>query len=75
MLSVGDTVIAKHDLSDGDWKTQHARGYGDIPKGTVLMVNEVMTNLYGTWINVKYDGWTYSVRESDLIKEQKHETF
>ena len=60
--------IAKRDLADKDWKTQLARGYPDIPKGsTVKIIEEGMVNFYGgPWTRVEFDGNWYWVAEDDI---------
>lgn len=47
-------------IYDEDWKTQSARGYSDIPAGSrVLVLRENVKNLYGSWIQVFWNGNTY----------------
>ena len=47
-------------ICDEDWKTQSARGYSDIPAGSkVLVLRENVENLYGSWIQVFWNGNTY----------------
>lgn len=53
-------AYALKNIYNEDWKTQSARGYSDIPAGSrVLVVDENVRNLYGSWIRVFWNGNTY----------------
>lgn len=53
-------VYALSRIYNEDWKTQSALGYSDIPAGSrVLVIDENVRNLYGSWIRVFWNGNTY----------------
>lgn len=58
--------IANTELADSDWKTQLARGYGNIPKGAEVKYIGEMKNFYGIYARVLYDGRVYDVPFSGL---------
>ena len=64
---------AKSELPDSDWKTQLAKGYGNIPKGARVEFVRVMSNFYGTYASVRYDGRHYYVRKSELEYREEQE--
>lgn len=57
---------AKRELSDKDWKTQLAKGYGNIPTGAEVTFEGMMSNFYGTYAEVRYNGRHYYVKRDDL---------
>lgn len=59
--------FTKKSCCDGDWKTQAAKGYSNIPPNTEVTIKELFTNFYGIWVRVRYDGRYYDVRDTDLI--------
>lgn len=60
--------IAKKELMDEDWKTQLAKGYGNIPQGAKCQFIKSVHNLYGNYILVEYDNHRYYVNPCDLEK-------
>ena len=47
--------MTEKELKNEDWKTQLARGYGNIPEGEeVEVIATNFTNFYGTWSIVEY---------------------
>ena len=44
--------IAKSSLCDGDWLTQAAKRYGNIPKGEEVKVVREFSNFDGWWVDV-----------------------
>lgn len=66
--------FTKNSCCDGDWKTQAAKGYKNIPPNTEVTIKEVFTNFYGIWVRVRYDGRYYDVRDADLIVETEEIT-
>lgn len=52
---------AKRALADEDWKTQLARGYGNIPKGAKVEFEGMMQNFYGNYAKIRYNGILYYV--------------
>lgn len=63
--------ITKSSLCDGDWRTQAAMGYGNIPKGEEVKFISEFSNFYGLWVEVAWGGERYSVRHSDLIVREE----
>lgn len=62
----------KRELSDQDWKTQLAKGYSNIPKGErIEIIDGYVSNLYGSFARVKWNGHVYdvNVRDLEFIKE------
>lgn len=57
---------AKTELIDEDWKTQLAKGYGNIPKGAHVQFEGTMQNFYGEFAFVRYNGILYYVKYRDL---------
>ena len=66
VIDMNKIYIAKRELSDQDWKTQLARGYGNIPKGAKVEVVDKIRNFYGTYCLVRYNGIHYYVNPNDL---------
>lgn len=57
----------KKELSDKDWKTQLAMRYPNIPKGEkVELIDGHVSNLYGSFARVKWNGNIYDVNVYDL---------
>jgi len=66
------TVMTKRECSDGDWKTQLARGYANIPAGRRVHFDGLWMNMDGVWARVHWQGRTYDVRpEALLIKTRE----
>ena len=63
-------AIAIEEIADEDWKTQLARKYPDIPKGSIVNVlQENMHNWYGgPWTRVEWNGNWYWTSPSKLKK-------
>lgn len=63
-------AVALSELDDEDWKTQLARKYPNIPAGSkVKIIEENYVNFYGgPWTRVKWNGNTYWVDPSKLMK-------
>lgn len=64
---------AKSELPDSDWKTQLAKGYGNIPKDARVVFEGVMSNFYGTYASVQYNGRHYYVKQSELEYREEQE--
>lgn len=62
------TYIAKKELADEDWKTQLAKGYGNIPQGAECKFIKTIHNFYGEYVLVEYDNCRYYVKPCDLKK-------
>ena len=60
------TFIAKKELSDQDWKTQLVRGYKNIPEGAEIYFEKLITNCYGKFAQVEYNGILYYVHPWDI---------
>jgi len=63
-------AIALEELADEDWKTQLARKYPNIPKGSIVNVlQENMYNWYGgPWTRVEWkDNWYWV--SADKVKK------
>lgn len=54
-------AIALTQLRNEDWKTQMAKGYGDIPQGAEVEYIEKIKNMYGEFALVEYNGINYYV--------------
>ena len=61
-------AVALEELADEDWKTQFARRYPNIPKGTLVNVlQEDYYNFYGgPWTRVEWNGNWYWTSPSKL---------
>lgn len=65
---------AKCELPDSDWKTQLAKGYGDIPKGAQVTFEGTMQNFYGYYAKVRYNGILYYVPPGNIeFREEQEE--
>lgn len=53
--------------SDGDWKTQLAVGYADIPEGHRVLFDKLWVNGEGVWARVHWQGRAYNVRPDALV--------
>lgn len=53
--------------SDGDWKTQLAVGYADIPEGHRVLFDKLWVNVEGVWARVHWQGRAYNVRPDALV--------
>lgn len=60
------TYIAKKELADEDWKTQLAKGYGNIPQGAECKFIKTIHNFYGKYVLVEYNNYRYYVKPCDL---------
>ena len=69
IIKVGDMLTTVREVADENWKTQLARGYKNIPKDTQVEVVGFTNNLYGHFIDVKYNGIRYSVKPQYLVWE------
>lgn len=58
--------FTKHECSDGDWKTQMARGYSNIPEGRSVHFAKLWMNMEGVWARVSWQGQTYDIRPDAL---------
>lgn len=67
--------FTKNSCCDGDWKTQVAKGYKNIPSNTEVTVKELFANFYGIWVRICYDGRYYDVQDKDLIVRTEEITF
>ena len=68
-------AIALEELSDEDWKTQHAGKYSNIPAGAeVEIIKENFYNFYGgPWTRVEWkDNW-YWVNPKSIKKVHNDE--
>lgn len=72
-INTHDTVITLCDVGDGDWKTQLARGYDNIPAGTELEIIGTLDNLYGHWLRTNYHGHTYSINPNKVKLVKRYE--
>ena len=63
-------AVVLEELADEDWKTQAARKYPNIPKGSVVyVIQEDYYNWYGgPWTKVEWNNNLYWVK-SDKIKK------
>ncbi len=61
------TFTTKRECSDGDWKTQLARGYPNIPEGRRVHFCKLWMNMEGVWARVSWQGRTYDVRPEALV--------
>ena len=63
-------AVALEELADEDWKTQAARKYPNIPKGSVVYVlQEDYYNWYGgPWTRVEWNGNWYWTSSSKIKK-------
>lgn len=63
-------AVALEELADEDWKTQAARKYPNIPKGSVVYVlQEDYYNWYGgPWTRVEWNGNLYWTSPNKLKK-------
>lgn len=63
-------AVALEELADEDWKTQAARKYPNIPKGSkVNVLQENMYNWYGgPWTRVEWNDNWYWVNSKKVAK-------
>lgn len=63
-----NVAVAVEEIADEDWKTQSARKYSNIPKGSLVEVlRENYCNFYGgPWTEVKWNGNTYWTDPSNI---------
>ena len=59
-------VKAKTELWNEDYKTQIALGYPNIPEGTILEVKNTITNFYGKYYEIVYDGHLYYINPRNV---------
>lgn len=67
VLQKGSVVKTKKSLCNEDWKAQRARGYGNIPKDTEVVVKGFVQNFYGEFLQVFYNGNIYSIDPRDVF--------
>ena len=67
VLQKGSVVKTKKSLCNEDWKTQKARGYGNIPKDTNVVVTGFVQNFYGEFLQVFYNDNIYSIDPRDVF--------
>ena len=63
--------IALKELSDCDYMTQSALGYGNIPKGAEVEFIKYFQNFYGNYMRVKYKNIVYDVKPEDIMIIEK----
>ena len=61
-------VKALKELCNEDYKTRIALKQPNIPKGTVLEIEETITNFYGRYHVVEYGGHLYYIAPNDVEK-------
>lgn len=61
------TFMTECECSDGDGKTQLARGYANIPEGRRVHFDKLWMNTEGVWARVLWQGRSYNVRPDALI--------
>ena len=68
-----NVAVAVEEIADEDWKTQLARKYSNIPKGSLVEVlRENYCNFYGgPWTEVKWNGNTYWTDPSNIAVVQR----
>lgn len=54
------------DCADEDWKTDLIHQKKRIPKGTEFDNYRIFKNLYGTYLDVRYEGNLYSIKPGDV---------
>lgn len=52
-------AITLEEIFDYDYKTQLAKKYPNIPKGTEVIYCGEITNFYGNYVRVEYNGNSY----------------
>ena len=55
-------------IEDEDWKTAVALGIKPIPKGAIVEVIGTFNNYYGSFIKVRYQGYTYYTKKEYIDK-------
>ena len=58
---------ALKELSDCDYKTQMAKGYGNIPKYAEVEFVKYFRNLYGDYMRIRYKDRIYDVKSEDIM--------
>lgn len=58
------TLESIEDVYDEDWQTAVARGNSYIPKGTKVVLEDVITNFYGKYLCVRYNGYLFYAKPS-----------
>lgn len=61
------SFILVDDSIDENWKTHMAKNKKIIPKGTCFKEFGVIQNLYGTYLNVVYEGCRYNINPIKVI--------
>ena len=67
-LKSGDILISLRTVIDGDWKTALAQHKEAIPKGAKVEYVGTLSNCYGYWWQVIYNGCLYYVNPNDFKK-------
>lgn len=60
-------AIALKELFNEDIMTQIARRYGNIPKGAEIDYVKDVTNMYGNFALVRYEGNNYYVKKQHIM--------
>lgn len=47
------------DVYDENWKTAIRHGNPCIPKGTKVLLEDIITNYYGKYLCIRYDGYLF----------------
>ena len=61
-------AMTNRTIEDEDWKTASALGIKPIPKGVVVDVIGTFNNYYGSFVKVRYQGYTYYTKSAYLDK-------
>lgn len=65
-------AIVKRETQDEDWKTAIAQHKKPIPAGAEVEVLGITQNLYGDFVDVRYNGTRYSVKHG-VVKVKPEE--
>ena len=57
---------ATKDICDEDWKTAIAHGNPIIPRGTVVELDKIISNLYGLYFVIRYNGYLFYTYPHDF---------
>lgn len=60
------TYVTNHECSDGDFATQLAKGYPNIPAGRNVHFIKLWANFYGVWAKVTWQGRVYDIEPENL---------
>lgn len=64
--SAGMALVTVRETFDADLMTAAAQHIRAIPEGTVLVLHDVLDNLYGRFIRAEFDGRLYNLEPRDL---------